>query len=525
MANSKIKKRVMSKQISTGMKRYWEEKKAAIAEAEEIKEQLAKKNIAISSLRDVARYEYKNLNPAMVSGALTSTKSGYLKQWSDFCEEMLETDAEMRGLIEARIRSVTGKKLIIEPADNSYEARLAAELVRENLENIQNFQQFLYRNMMAIFKGVSCHEIIYEYEPLSDKYVIKQLEPVMLSKLKIRLNPINEDGERVNTNINNGYGEWIYSYWDQGDVKSSEGIDIQRVFPGKFILHSPGNEELPHYRGLFRTLAWVWFFKRIGKMFWVSGAEKYAFPVVYATVPPGTSENVYNYLVQNLNNMANDAAAVFENTVKVESLSPGASGGDAVWKQLTDYLDKEMKILILGGTLVADAGASNSYALGTVHQENFFSLLQSDAQALSETMREQMIKPLLELNSHLFNGVVPPCPSVFFDVLPKMVAPIEEWHLRTGIVSVNELRESINLPLWTEEQGGNDVVKLIEDTVPASVFSITNGKAFENASTYYQGKEEEKELSLKKELEDPQSIAEFDDSMAIPLIEEEGGDE
>lgn len=519
MANTNHKqkktKRIIGNSISEGMKRYHAERKNAMVEAENLRKALAEKTLSISSIRDVSRYTYKNLNPATIAYVLDSTRGGYLKQWSDFCDIILEDDARIHGLIEARIRSVTGKKLVIEPADKSVEAVEASDFIRSILDHIPDFQQFLFRTSMAIFKGVSAHEIIYDYDSLEDVYKVKELSPIQMSKLKIILNPVNSKGEQIITDTETGYGEYVYSYYDQGGTGQANGVNLQLTFPGKFIIHSPGNEELLHYRGLFRTIAWTWFFKKIGKSFWLAGSEKYAFPVLYAKVPQGTQAETIQYLADNLNNLANDASGVFDESVTIDTINPGATGGDAVWRQLISELNDEIAILIMGGTLTSDqSSAGGSNALGEVHQNNFFSLLKSDAQSLSETIRNQLVIPILELNAHRFGNKIPPVPSVFFDVQPKLPASIEEWHIRAGVITTNELRESINLPEWSKEQGGHDIVKLIEETVPDTMFSISNGSNFDNASTFYKNKEEE-DIALKKELEDPQSIAEFDDSAVV----------
>lgn len=520
--------------IAEGMKKYHERKKQELEEAKRIEEQLSQNFISLSSTRDALRYSFTNLTPATIRGILDSTRGGYLMNWSDFCDYMVEMDPHIRGLVNVRTHSVSGKKPIIEPSDNSEEAKLAASFAREIVNNIPEFDKLTRQLLMATFKGVSTAEIIYKRNEQKNYFEIEEIIPVSMRRIKIRLNPVDKDGDNFITNSTNGYGKWIYSYWNYGDNAYGEGLDVQDMFPGKFIIHSPGDEEIPHYRGLFRSLAFTWFFKQAGTAFWASGAEKYAFPVTYGKVPRATPENARLNLVQNLNNLANDAAAVFDEDVLIDTINPGATGGDSVWKQFIGYLNAEMTKLLLGGTLAVEASSTGANrALGEVHERVREDLMLADANALSETLKHQLIKPLLEYNLHLFGGKMPPLPNVSFDVITRTYEPISNLHVDCGVVTVNELRESAGLIPWSKEQGGESIAKVasVEDPI-AGLFNkpsksvsmdITNIGAFEDAGTAYADKNKIELANKKKkkdELTDQEIAEEMTDYVSpLPLSE------
>lgn len=505
--NDKVSLAQKNSKISEGMKKYHEQRKKEEAEAKMIQEQLMQRYASIANFRDSLKYSFTNLTPSMIRGVLDSTRSGYLNTWSDFCDYILEMDPHVKGLVNIRTHSISGKKIIIAPSDNTDEAKLAASFIRDNLNKIPDFDKLIRQLLMAIFKGASCSEIIYKRNEELNCFEIEEIVPVSLRRMKIRLNPIDKDGDNVITPVTTGYGKWIYSYWNYGDNNYGEGLDIQDLYPGKFIIHSPGDEEIPHYRGLFRSLAFSWFFKQAGTAFWASGAEKYAFPVTYGKVPRATPENTRINLVQNLNNLANDAAAVFDEDVVIDTINPGASGGDSVWKQFLGYLNAEMTKLILGGTLSVEAASTGANrALGEVHERVREDLMLADANALSETLKYQLIKPLIEYNLHLFGGKMPPLPLISFDVVTRDYEPIAQMQIDVGAVTINEIREACGLPAWSKEQGGDNIAKIVSIEDP--MLSITDGGNFQDATTAYAHKKQ-KDFSLKKEEVTDQDIAEF----------------
>lgn len=518
-----------NQKISEAMKRAHERKRLEKEAALRIEQQLSERFASISNYRDALRYDFTNLTPSAIRGVLNSTRTGYMLNWSDFCDYVLEMDSHVRGLVNIRTHAISGKNMLVEPADHSPEAIAAAEFVRTCFNNIPEFDKHKRQLLMAIFKGAAMQEIIYRRDEDRNCFVIEELIPISLRRVKIRLNPVEPDGQRFQTPATNGFGRWVYSYWNYGNNAYGEGIDVEEMFPGKFIIHSPGDEEIPHYRGLFRSLAFNWFFKQAGTAFWASGAEKYAFPVTYGKVPRTTTENARYNLVQNLNNLANDAAAVFDEDVIIDTINPGASGGDSVWKQFLSYLNSEMSKLILGATLNVEASSTGANrALGEVHERVREDLMAADAKALSETLTHQLAKPLLEYNLHLFGGKLPPLPKISFDITTRDYETISELHVKAGIITVNELRDSVGLLPWTSLDGGDRIVKLEDaanikpqEGTPSIKMDITDGGAFQDATTAYANKPADKKKKTLKVSD--QEIAEemTDDAHTLTQLHEE----
>lgn len=475
--------------ISESMKAFHEKKKLEEQRQKEIQDNNRKRVAAISTFRDPYRTPYLNITSDGIRSVLESVKAGYLQSWADFCDWILENDPLIHSLVAIRTNSLTKKRMIIAPADRTPEAVAAADFIRKELMSIENFDKILRQMLYATFTGCSALEIIWDNDPITEKNYVKYLEPILLRKIKIRLNPEDTVGDKVFTRATTGYGKWIYSYWNQGDQGFGEGVDFDFI-PGKFVVHSPGDHILPHYRGLFRSIAYAWFYKQTGYAFWASGAERTAYSTLYAKVPPETEGAVRDVLLDSLNQLSSNATAVVDNTVEIQSIPLSTSGGDAVWKTFVENWSTEIVKLIIGATLTTDAGGNGSYALGGVHERVSENLMESDANALAETIQQQLVKYLLEYNLHLFGGVMPPVPTVSFDVSIRQTQPIDQLIVDAGAITVNELRESRGLTHLTDEEGGNKIAKLVSTATPEeqAMFSIGDIENFDNASTAYNGK-------------------------------------
>lgn len=481
--------------ISEGMKRYHEQKREEAERQAEIQKVLSQRFATISSFRDPFKATYTNLTPATIRSILESVKTGYLQQWSDFADYMIDTDPHIQGIINIRTHAISGRKILIQPNGNSDQAKAAATFARECIGNIPSFDKVVRQLLMAEFKGAAVAEVIYNRNEEDTCNVVTEIEAIPLSKIKIRLHPVDEYGKPVDTETTTGYGRFQYEYWNYGNTNSSESVDLFHKYPGHYIIHSPGDQEMLHFRGILRAAAFSWFFKQAAMAFYVAAAEKYASPVTYAKVPISAQENVRQYIVDSLNQLANDASAVFDNDVDIETINVANSGGAAIWQQLVGMLNAELSKLVLGGTLSVEAASTGANrALGEVMERTRIDLQVADANALSETLRHQLIKPLLQANLHLFGGKMPPLPHVSFDVITRDYEPIAQMHIDAGVVTNNELRDALGLLPWTTEQGGDEKAKFVATTedmnnplqqVSAMSLGITDGGMLERAQTKY----------------------------------------
>lgn len=389
--------------------------------------------------RDVFKNSYLGLNADIVRGVLNSVENGILLDWAEFAESMVEGDPKLKGLIKQRKSAISARNLKIKPKNSDDKSVFVARFVEKAIAEIKDFQTGIRALQNGIFVGVGCTEILWKVDSIDgiNVYLPKSLIPIPAKRLRI-------------SEIENS---WQYVLSDYSRFPET----IENPFfkhPYKFMIHSPDDNDLPHFRGLLRSLAFIFLFKKLGINYWIGGAEKHAFPPIFALVPPNTKPASISNLVSNLYNLSNDGVGVIENTVKIEALNTKSSDGNSIYKDQLAYYDTVMTQLILGGTLIVEAasGPGGNRALGEVHERSKDEIISADAQELAETIKFGLVKYILELNKHLFGGTVPELPEVVFEI-QNTTPKINQIHLQAGAVTKNELRKDIGLPIvpWGDE--------------------------------------------------------------------------
>ncbi|MEQ9087108.1 MAG: DUF935 family protein, partial [Pontimonas sp.] len=425
------------RKISETRKKQEAVKKAALSQ------KLAKVPIkdAISQVtrRDGRGGRYRNITLSRVNSALVSTDSGRLKDWIEFTETMLADDPHLLGLVNVRKNMVAGSELYVEPDSDDELAKAAADFVRQSLDAIPRFRKALKALLDGPFSGIGLNEIM--WTQVGQNTLIEALKPLSPKKFKF-----NEDLELC---------------VDDPENQEHNGKKLSD-FRSKFVTHLPGvlTPYYPNKDGLLRAVSWYWAFKKQGIGYWLSGAERFAFPAIVATVPENTAETIVTGLRQMLAQLSTDQGIVLQEGVNLDTLNQGTvSGGDAVWHNLEKYFDAQMTKLISGGTLNTDQGDKGSHSLGEVHERTRLDIAIDDAEALAETLKSDLVIPLLQLNTHRFGGVMPPIPRLWFDI--REYKPIEQWHVGLGVIKNNQVLEELGLPRMPKDKGGEDIAAFI----------------------------------------------------------------
>lgn len=441
------------KKISEARKKQEALKKLALEEFQAENKAPSKGSISRTVAKDARYAPYLNLNPMTVRGILDSTYDGRLDRWMELCDEIIASDPHIAGLVETRTMAVAGADWYIEPYDESSEAKKAAEDLRSRFEALQNQAKVFEGLLWGIFAGVSFAEVDWT---------------------------VTEDGETVFTRIVPKHGKkFLYDSDFEPciyDVDSPHHEKKLASFGPKFLVHTPGklNRYYPTRAGLLRSLALFWLFKKEGVTCWLKGAAKYAYPSIYALFPEDTDEEVVEALVQSLRRFSSDSVAVFESGIEINTLDQSSvSGGDSVWSNLVKLFDSQATKLITGGTLTVDAGSKGSYALGEVHERTRTDISIADAEALAETFRNQLFRPYFQLNKHRYGGKIPPLPRLWFDI--REYPQIQPWHTELGIITKNQVLESLGLPRIPGPAGNEIVVPPQVPSVQPSLVEASEG--------------------------------------------------
>ncbi len=166
----------------------------------------------------------------------------------------------------------------------------------------------------------------------------------------------------------------------------------------KFIVHRHGVKgNNPYGLGLGTRLFWPTLFKREGVAFWLTFLDKFAAPTVIGKTPYGLSDDEEAALLRSLGAMAKQAAIVAPLGVDVDLLE-AARSGSVSYKEWCEYWDRQISVCVNGETLTTDVQDKGARAAGEVHADMLQMLVDADADLLSDTLRETLIRWLVGYN-------------------------------------------------------------------------------------------------------------------------------
>lgn len=145
----------------------------------------------------------------------------------------------------------------------------------------------------------------------------------------------------------------------------------------------------PYGQPLFQTLFWLIEFKNASLQFWVELLERFGTPWVIAK-----TEGDKNALAEEIYNMLGGDGAVIDSEDELDIKTASDKGN---FKELIEYIDDQIREIILGGNLTGNV-KGGSQAAANVHNEIREDLAQADENIVNKLIKE-VIKNFKELNS------------------------------------------------------------------------------------------------------------------------------
>jgi phage gp29-like protein len=214
-----------------------------------------------------------------------------------------------------------------------------------------------------------------------------------------------------------------YGYPQSGNV-----IDHLMLAPAGFGLASGGLVEFPQDKfiiakspvrsghpaniALLRALAMWWVASTYGFSWLCNYAQLFGMPFRWATYDP-SNEPLKKTIMDMLAGMGSCGYAAFPTGTAMNFLAASGDAKDNPQSYLLNAADKACDILILGQTLTTDVGSSGSRALGDVHAEIRFEIIQHAAHWLEEVINDQLIPATMRMN---YGEVPDDCPTFAFEV-------------------------------------------------------------------------------------------------------------
>lgn len=209
---------------------------------------------------------------------------------------------------------------------------------------------------------------------------------------------------------------------------SLDGAELQRW---GWIVHQPSAKTgEPATRGLFRVLALPYLFKNFATKNWLRFCELYAVPmrVLFTMESDPVKKAELMYALQTI---GQNGAAVLTGGKANEDLQTvnAATGEGQGFEALINWCERSVSKAILGGTLTSQAdGKTSTNALGNVHDDIRYQIRDHDARQLADTLSEQLIGAILQVNRLPYTAVLrfdtqePEDLTLYADALPKLAA-------------------------------------------------------------------------------------------------------
>jgi phage gp29-like protein len=174
------------------------------------------------------------------------------------------------------------------------------------------------------------------------------------------------------------------------DNPMGENVSLRGGLPLRKFQHVTFGDEVetPYGVGLGRELYWPWWFKKNGIKFWLMFCDKFAGPTVTGEYPSGALKEQQDALLAAAQAVHTNSAVIYPQGMKLDLLEAARSGSITTYKELVEYMDGAMTVVILGQTATTEGtpGAlGNQDAQADVRGD----LVKADADALCEALNSE----------------------------------------------------------------------------------------------------------------------------------------
>lgn len=321
----------------------------------------------------VRTYPSVALTPARLLSLLQAADGGFPQLQFELFAEMLRKWPRLAAVEATRRLALTGLHWEIQPAEPSAGRavdREAADYCREVLARLARFRETLNHLANAIGFGLAVAELVWERGALVD------VVPVPYARL-----------------IADPHEPWRLRVLTEAEPSLGVALD---EYPRKWIVHQPRPTPGRHFDGgLLRASVLLYLAQNLSFKDWLIYSQLAGMPIRVAQFEPGTPEADKRNLLKMLEALGTDACAVFSKNIELRFVDPVRSG-ERPYEPLQRYCNTEITILWLGQHLTTDIQASGSRAAAEIHDRVREDLLIDDMAEESETIRRDVLTPLVE---------------------------------------------------------------------------------------------------------------------------------
>lgn len=435
------------------------------------------------------------LTPRKLHQMLTDAEQGNLQAQADLFCDMEERDGHIFSEMDKRKKGVNALPWGVKPAKNASDAeKKIAEEVFEWMDDIEDFEMFLFNAMDAVGHGYSGQQI--HWHKMGNLWLPKQFEFVIPRHF---LTPNNQPNTlRLNDGSMEGADFWDY---------------------GWFIHKHQAKSGYISRSGLYRVLAWPFLFKNYAVRDVMEFLEIYGLPIRIGKYPSGATNDEKMTLARAVMMIGRNAGGIIPHGMSID-FEDAADGSTDNHMTMIKWCEQTQSKVIVGGTLLSQAdGKTSTNAQSKTHEVQFETLVKSDAKQLARSINDDLITSLMRLNYP--NITSDRYPKFYFDtsdteelesfsssldrlVKVGMKIPVTWAHEKTGIPQpVDDQEQILQLPQQTP----------VQQPVPSLAMNNFNPHLFGHLlaanSAHIPVDEQAVELRLRDEAKNAQATAEL----------------
>lgn len=285
----------------------------------------------------------------------------------------LERDAQAGAVLGKRKLAVIARPWVVDAASDAAVDVQAAELVRSAFESLK-FDRITVELLDAILKGYAVGEVMWEIR--DGKVLPRDVKP--------------KNQRRFTFDVDEQMRLLTHAAPLEGELLPER----------KFIVHRFGAKDgSPFGLGVGRSLFWPVFFKKQDITFWLTFLDKFGSPTALGKYPSGSDAKDQAKLLSVLRSIAQDAGVIVPEGMMVEFLEATRSGSTDAYERMARYMDEQISLCVLGETMSTNAQAAGlGSGQADVHNEVRIELCKADADLLSDTLNDTLVRWIVEYN-------------------------------------------------------------------------------------------------------------------------------
>jgi len=320
--------------------------------------------------------------------------------------EVLRKDSEVFRTTHYLAIAASGEKITIECDDKMMEA-----VAKHSVSHIKDF---LHSRKSLIEKSVVFGLGLQRkyYKQIKTKSglrlkVIDRLQEVDKRRMRFERD-IEKNGKLTATLWHPTYDKYIVLEDRAENPNAPDGCAFQ-----DYVWYRQMYEEMsPYFQGFGEVLYDICYIKNKVRQYWADLAESWAKPFFVATVdlakaavtaPLGdgytSSKSRVDNILATLEKSRARHCLVTDTGDKIDVIEHGSTGSN-ILRELLEYLDRTIDLLILGAELSTTTPGNGSYALGSIHKAATDSFILYNRYRLGEVLDEEIIQDFFIQNAY-----------------------------------------------------------------------------------------------------------------------------